>query len=100
MEEHTERYSRRHLRSPPDPTDFAQIDLDADPGKFTFQYVGLIKEEAPMGGCSIVCLESVGLSQGKKLRIKVGRMSPVMAEIVWNRKIDEGVYSYGVKFLE
>lgn len=92
--------NRKHIRAIPDPTDFAQIDTDPDRDEFLFEYVALIREEAPMGGCGIICIETVPLKQDQRIKIKVGRLDPLRAEVVWVKKIDEGILSLGIRFLE
>lgn len=95
----TSKPGRKYMRVPPDPTEYVQIDLSVD-GEFKFSYAALVVEESPMGGCSIVCLESVGLDVGTKCRMKVGSISPLLSEIVWATKLDDHIIRYGVKFLE
>lgn len=93
-------YKRRYLRSKPDPKDYVQIDLDPNREEFNFQHVGLLVEESPMGGCGIICLAEVGLTDERIVCLKVGRMAPLKAQVVWCRKLDEDVFRYGLKFLE
>lgn len=90
---------RKYIRAKPDDSEYAQIDMNIE-GEFSFQYAALIIEESPMGGCSIACLEKVGLSKGIVCRIKVGHMAPLKAEVVWERRLDQEVIRYGLKFLE
>jgi hypothetical protein len=102
MSDNTEEkgYTRRFMRVPPDPTDFAQIDTDPNRDEFKFEFVALIKEEAPMGGCGIICLKKFGLKKDQTIKIKVGRMDPLYGEVVWVKALDEGVNSFGIKFLD
>ena len=91
--------TRKYMRVPPDPNGFVQIDLKTD-GAFNFSYAALIVEESPMGGCSIVCLSSVGLKVGTVCRMKVGNMSPLRVEVVWARELEDNIERFGIKYLE
>lgn len=92
---------RRFIRFPGDPLDFALIDFGPDDRPFAPQLVALVVEEAPMGGCSLaVCAGDDHLANGRDCRVKVGRMSPVRAEIRWTRTLDDRVTRIGLQFLE
>ena len=91
---------RDHIRSKPDPNDYVEVDLNADSSPFSSKFVALLVEEAPMGGCSFACLLEHGLEVGQVIRVKVGRMAELRAEIVWIRELDDQVTRYGVKYLE
>ena len=90
---------RRYIRAAPDANEYVQIDPKTE-GEFEFAYAALVVEESPLGGCSIVCLKSLNLEVGTKCRMKVGHMSPLLSEIMWETPLDELVVRYGVKFLE
>ena len=90
---------RKYIRAAPDPNEYVQIDHNLD-GDFSFDYAGLVVEESPLGGCSIVGLKSVGLQVGDHRRMKVGHMAPLRSEVVWLKELDEQVFRYGIKFLE
>ena len=91
---------RHHLLSKPDLNDYVEVDLNADSSPFSSKFVALLVEEAPLGGCSFACLLEHGLEIGQVIRVKVGRMAPLRAEIVWIRELDAQVTRYGVKYLE
>ncbi len=92
---------RRLIRFRGDPLDFALLDFGADDRPFSPQLVALIVEEAPMGGCSLAAstLEE-HLVEGRRCRVKVGRMEPLRAEIRWTRPLDDRVTRVGLQFLE
>lgn len=92
--------TRKHIRFSPDSTDYVQIDTDPDRAEFSFENVGLLVEESPIGGCSLVCLKSLNLKTGVVIRAKVGRLQPLKSEVVWVRSLDEQVERIGLKFLE
>ncbi|MCX6130769.1 MAG: hypothetical protein NTX25_17130 [Proteobacteria bacterium] len=91
---------RRFIRFEPDSGDYVQIDKDPEGASFTCHEVALLVEESPMGGCSIACLKSIRLSKGSIYRFKVGKMSPLKAEVVWIRELDDKLERCGLRFLE
>lgn len=91
--------ARKYIRAAPDPQESVQIDLSLD-GDFEFQFTALVVEEAPMGGCSIACLKSIGLKNGSLCRIKIGHLAPFRSEVVWEKELDEKLVRLGIKFLE
>ena len=91
---------RQHLRFTPDPNEFARIDTNPNGDNFNFEYVALIVEEAPLGGCAFVGLDMIPLREGDLFRIQLGNLAPVHAEVVWRRQIDGQIYRFGVQFLE
>lgn len=94
------RLERKYIRFRPDPNAYAQIDKDPERGEFLFEYVGLILEEAPMGGCGLVVHEMAGLTVGDVLRVKVGELAPLKAQVVWTKSLGDQVVRVGMKFLE
>jgi hypothetical protein len=91
---------RRHLRFRPDPMEFAEIAVHDLGAPFTAEMVALISEEAPMGGCGLVLLETPLLKVGDICRAKVGRIDPLRAEVVWRKQVEPGIVRIGLKFLE
>jgi hypothetical protein len=91
---------RRHIRFTPDPLDYAQISLDLDAATFTPDFVALIVEESPMGGCGLAMLQTDRVVSGTKLLAKVGRLTPLRSEVVWVRKVDDHIMRLGLRFLE
>ena len=91
---------RRHLRFPPEPTEYAQIDKRVGEEPFEFQYVALIVEESPVGGCGLAMLEGAGLDVGDRCRIRLGGLEPVTAEVIWRKSLEGGIVRYGVRFLD
>jgi hypothetical protein len=91
---------RRHLRFRPDPMEYAQIAIQNLGTPFTPEMLALISEEAPMGGCGLVLLETPLLKVGDICRVKVGRIDPLRAEVVWRKAVEPGIIRLGMKFLE
>lgn len=97
---HEANNKRKHIRFKPDPMAYAEIDGDAGGHPFKPQTVGLIVNESPMGGCSIITLDYINLNVGDHCRVKVGELAPLLAEVVWKRLMDDHVIRFGFKFLE
>ncbi|MBF0442297.1 MAG: PilZ domain-containing protein [Oligoflexales bacterium] len=93
-------HKRKHIRFKPEPNQFAQIDKKTEGEQFTFEYVALIVDMAPMGGCSLIVTKQINLDVGHRCRIKLGEMSPLLAEVVWIRDIEKDFFRYGFRFLE
>lgn len=91
---------RRHLRFRPDPLEYAQIAVQSFHDPFTPELVALVSEEAPMGGCGLVLLETPMLKVGDHCRVKVGRIDPLRAQVMWRQVVEPGIIRLGLKFLE
>jgi hypothetical protein len=91
---------RRHLRFQPDPLEYAQIAVRSFSDPFTPELVALVAEEAPMGGCGLVLLETPLLKVGDLCRVKVGRIDPLRAQVAWRQVVEPGIIRLGLKFLE
>ena len=91
--------TRKYIRFGPDAGDFVQIDKNPDRDAFEFQEAALLVDES-MGGFSIVCLKSIGLRKGEMYRVKVGRIAPLKAEILWERDLDDRVVRLGFRFVD
>ena len=91
---------RRHLRFRPDPMEYAQIAVQSFRDPFTPELVALVSEEAPMGGCGLVLLETPLLKVGDICRVKVGRIDPLNAQVMWRQVVEPGIIRLGLKFLE
>lgn len=97
-----EQNKRQYLRFEPDAMAYAQIDISKSPKRaFKPTIIGLILDEAPMGGCGLVVLKrDIQLSSGDKIRIQVGHLSALWAEVVWTKELDDTAIKIGCRFLE
>ena len=91
---------RKHLRFKPDPMDHAEIAIRRPGLPFAPEMVALISEEAPMGGCGLILVETPLLQVGDICRVKVGRIDPLGAEVVWRKPVEPGIIRIGLKFLD
>ena len=100
MTEESSKHTRKHIRFRPDANDVAYIDTKIGSDTFESDFVALIIEESPMGGCGIMCLDHFTLEPGMRVRIKVGKLHPLLAEVMWAKNEIKDVKRYGLKFLE
>jgi hypothetical protein len=91
---------RKYVRFRPDPMDHALIAINNTDEPFTPDHVALILDEAPMGGCALVLMDVPLLVQGVRVRVKVGRMDPVLAELCWRKELEHGLVRVGLRYLE
>jgi len=90
----------RAVRFSPDPLDHALISFEAVTGAFRPELVALIHDEAPMNGCALVTRDHPRLVAEALCVVKVGRMDPVAAQIVWKKEIQPRLVQIGVQYLE
>ena len=93
---------RRHIRALPDMEDFAFIDFNTDHDYQSFEPIAsaYIVNEAPLGGCSLVLRKSDKIIDGTGILVKVGKILPLHAKVVWLKELDEDLVRVGVQFLE
>ena len=90
---------RRHTRYRPDRLTTAQVQLDAVTSSFVSEATGLVFEES-YGGCCVIIIHNRPISLQDRWRVQVGSLHPMVAEVVWVKRLDEFVYKVGLKFLE
>jgi hypothetical protein len=92
---------RKRIRFRPDALDYAQIECNGDCSKpFAPESVGIIVDEEPMGGCCVIVLDNGKLHLDDFCRVKVGRLDPLRAQIVWRKELEAGILRVGLEFLE
>lgn len=89
---------KRPTRFVPDPMTVALIDYEMG-AEFNPFSAGIVDNES-YGGCAIVLSTNNQIHSGQKIKIKVGHLDPMMANIVWVKKIKEKIYRVGIKYLE
>ncbi len=90
---------RRYVRFPAEGDVAAIIDLSAGPGPFTPRLHALVYEES-YGGCGMVVLKGVVFEPGDVIRLQVGRLGPMRAEVRWSMNVDQHVQRLGVMYLD
>lgn len=90
---------RRKVRFASDPSQHAEIELHPTPGDFTPDLAAVICNES-YRGCCIVAVKNKQLQEGARIRIKVGRLAPLLGEVKWVTDLDVEVAKFGIEFLE
>lgn len=89
----------RSIRFQPDPLDHALIDFRSGQGEFTPTAVALILNES-FTGCALIIKTFETLKPEQQVRVKVGRLDPMAAKIVWVKPMEDHVIKAGIQFLE
>lgn len=90
---------RRYVRFPVESNTCAAVDLSAGPKPFVARLTALVYEES-YGGCGMVVLKGVVFEPGDVIRIQVGRLAPMRAEVRWCMNVDQHVQRLGVMYLD
>lgn len=90
--------NRKAIRFQPDPLTIATLDFKG--GKeFRPTLIGLVLNES-YTGCAIVLATDEPLKKDLKLKIKVGALSPLKAQIAWIKNLEENIHKVGIRLLE
>jgi hypothetical protein len=96
-------HTRKHIRFAPDQGTVAQIDLDATNAEFNPVHTALIAEES-FGGVGLVLMNTPKLANklqiGDRIKVQVGKLDPMQAEIRWRVDLDSRVIRLGIMYLE
>ncbi len=90
---------RQSIRFSSDPGTIAYVLTDADGLKRKKAASALVVEES-FKGCSLVALKDEAWKTGQRLLVKVGSLSPMMAEVRWVKKYAGKFFHLGLLFLE
>jgi hypothetical protein len=90
---------RKSIRFKPDPLTVALLDLKPKAQTFNPSLVGLVINES-YSGCAILLATDLKLKKETKVNIKVGNLSPLKAEIVWLKTLEENIHKVGIRLLE
>ncbi|MBK7960283.1 MAG: hypothetical protein IPK04_03090 [Bdellovibrionales bacterium] len=90
--------NRKSTRFQPDPMTIAQLDF-ATGKDFRPTLIGLVINES-YTGCAIVLVADEAPKKDLKLKIKVGALSPLKAQIAWIKNLEENIYKVGIRLLE
>lgn len=88
----------RSIRFQPDPLDHALIDFHDETG-FAATAVALILNES-YTGCALLIKTLEPLNKDQIIKVKVGRLAPMRAKVIWLKGVDDNVIKAGVQFLE
>jgi len=92
------KYTQKHIRFSPDPGAEAAIDIDCDE-KFRPRITARVINES-FGGCRVQASGHLPFCPGYRIRIRVGRLDPLLAEIRWVRLDPEGHVHLGIMYLD
>lgn len=90
--------NRKSTRFQPDPMTIAQLDF-ATGKDFRPTLIGLVINES-YTGCAIILVMDEVPKKDLKLKIKVGALSPLKAQIAWIKNLEENIYKVGIRLLE
>ena len=91
---------KRPIRFDPDPLDVAFIDLTPKGKTFEPELVALIINESYQGCSLVISGKKPLIKKDQEIKIKVGRLSPLMARVVWMKKIESDLFRVGIQILE
>lgn len=92
--------TRAYLRFKPDPLEYAQVAIQSGGDGFTPEFVALIVEESPISGCGLIAHNYPGIEEGTECRVKIGRLAPLRAQVMWRKSMEWDLMRLGLKFLE
>jgi hypothetical protein len=90
---------RKFLRYQPDPQAVALIDLKANGREFKPTITAIILNES-YSGCAIVFSDNEIVKKGTKVKIKIGPLEIMKAEVAWVKVLEENIQKVGVLLLE
>lgn len=90
---------QQHMRFKPDPLDVAMVDMTANTPTFNPTNAAMIINESFSGSALLMNLVH-DIEPGSFIRVKVGRMDALRAEVVWFKRLDTDVVKVGITFLE
>ena len=91
---------RRETRFKPESGVYAFVDARPNARKFMPNYAGLVINQS-YKGCSIVVIPEATPELGSLIKVKLGPLAPILAEIRWFEKLDkDGVYKLGLLFMQ
>ncbi len=94
----TKKLIKRPTRFIPDPMTVALIDYELG-AEFNPFSAGIVDNES-YGGCAVVLSTNNQIYSGQKIKVKVGHLEPMMANVVWVKKVKEKIFRIGIKYLE
>lgn len=90
----------RPIRFTPDPLDHALVAFDGLADQFRPEIIAIIYDEAPLNGCGLVMLDHPRIEPDALCVVKVGRMDPVAARVVWKRELKPKLVQVGFEYLD
>lgn len=94
-----EKVKRRFVRFDPDPTDTALVEFSPTGKAFKPTLAAIISNEA-YGGCGLVLITRQRIKEGDKIRVKVGRIKPLIGVVAWVDPLAPRIIQIGVRYEE
>ena len=94
-----EKVKRRFVRFDADPKDIALIEFSPGGKAFNPSVAAVISNEA-YGGCGLVMVTRLQIKEGEKVRVKVGRVKPLLGTVAWVNPLEGRIVQIGVRFDE
>ncbi len=88
-----------YTRFKSDKLDYALIDLNAKGKSFNPDVVALLINES-FTGCAVLITHDDYLKNGAKVKVKVGHIDPIPAQIVWVKILEENIQKIGLRYLD
>jgi hypothetical protein len=85
------RFRQKNVYAFIDPSPLAQV--------FTAQFPCLVLNQS-FRGAALIAIFDAPPQESSCLRVKVGPLAPLLAQVRWVRLISEHVYAFGLQFLE
>lgn len=95
----SEKLKRRFVRFDPDPTDTALVEFSPNGKTFKPTLAALISNES-YGGCGLIVMTRLRIKQGDKVRVKVGRVKPLVGVVAWVDPLAPRILQIGVRYEE
>lgn len=89
---------KRPIRFKSEPMTLGYIDV-VSTNTFNPQVVGIVLNES-YTGCALILASDSKFKINQEVKIKVGKLDPMKASIIWLKTLDENIYKVGIKFLE
>jgi hypothetical protein len=90
---------RKNIRFKPEGSTLAWIDLNPASAQFTPQVKALTFSESA-GGCGLVVLINDFFTADSKLKVQIGELKPLVAEICWIQELDADVCKVGLRYVD
>lgn len=91
--------SRTYTRFQPSADTLAWIDKKTGKTKFAPTLACLVLNES-FTGCAVITLAASGFVKGDAIRIQVGKLAVLPAEVRWVKALDKEVVKIGIEYLE
>ena len=91
---------RAATRFKADPLDYALVDLNPQSeNTFAPQLSALILNESYTGS-ALVLVTDQPLRSEQVIKVKIGKLDPMSAKLVWFKALDKDLFKVGVQYLE